>query len=174
MPTEPIRWVYGLCDVTWNTHNFNQYKLSGEVTFNAIPKYQKIFGGKGNTVKGYLLESYDVNLSLSIDSETYNTLKLAIPHFDETVNGFYDNPSNVNMVGSPLVVHPYRSGVSKEYDITILSAYLDPEQPYERVYDKRKSTIELKFIGQPVERDYGQIQSYFFIGDWEAEGILNA
>ncbi|UNC92712.1 hypothetical protein [Candidatus Contubernalis alkaliaceticus] len=166
---EEIRIPIGLCKLIYGTQTLNN--LADRAVFQAIPKYKQLFGGKGNTTQKYLLEKYDVSMIVSLTEENYDTLKLSIPYLETYEQGFYDNPNNPNMEGKPLIIHPSEAGETKEYDIVILDAILNPEKPFVRTYDKRVDKINVHFLGRPVMRN--DKLSYFFIGDWDSSGVLD-
>lgn len=165
-----IHLPIGLCEITYD--NIKLPNQGSEAVFSAIPTYIKLYGDQHNQVKGYLLEQYEVSFEVAIDKETYDVLKLAIPTVQEHEHGLYDQPSKVNMEGKQLIVHPYSAGESKEYDICIWNAIIDPEVEFRRVYDKMMNPILLRFIGKPVKhhRDKKLNNSYFFVGDWSKVG----
>jgi len=165
---EDIRIPIGLCDVTYDgvTHT----NLADEAMFEAKPTYQTLKGGQFN--KHYILEDYRVSFELYLSEESYDTLKLANPSLKEYNGGLYDNPSNVNQNGKQLVIHPSEAGESKDYDITIFSAIIDPKQPYSKTYKKGLDMVKVRFLGQPDKNINGnEFKSYYFIGDTVEAGV---
>lgn len=167
---ESLRLPIGLCEVTYGDLTLNRFANSS--VFNVMPKYKKLTGSFQEPV--YILESYAVSLSLSLTFEIFENLKLAIPSLQEYDNGgFYDNPLNVNTEGKTLIIHPTDSGDSKEFDIVVFRAILDPENPYKRIYDKKQDQISVNFVGLPGKQlSNNTWKSYFYIGDWEASGVI--
>ncbi|MEB1806598.1 MAG: hypothetical protein LPK26_04695 [Bacillaceae bacterium] len=167
---DDIRLPIGLCEITYDGVKLSN--LADKVVFEAIPKYQKLRAGK--MVKRYLLEDYNVSLTMSISNETYQTMKLANPALKDHEHGLYDNPSGVQRQGKQITIHPYHAGDSKEYDITIFSAIPDPEQPYVRTYDKKQDKVNIRFIGQPSKSFEGEdlFKSFYFIGDYESVEVM--
>lgn len=164
---DKIRLPYGLCKVTYDGEQLEY--LADKVVFEARPKYQTLKVGKGE--KRFLLEDYEVSLTMSLSNEQYETLKLANPSLQDHEHGMYDNPSAVNKKGKKLTIHPYEAGESKEFDLTIFSAIVDPKQPYIRTYDKKMDKVRIRFLGQPARQmSDSKFKSYYFIGDVEKVG----
>lgn len=161
----------GLCQITYGGAEIKY--LAEKADFNAIPTYVKVY--KGFHEPSYLLSDYKVSFSISLAEENYKNIQLSAPFLQSDGTGFYDNPGKVNGKGLPLIIHPYDSGDSKEYDILIFNAIPDPENPYKRTYDKTQDSISVSFIGLPSRKfSDNQFKSYFYIGDWEKAGVLNA
>ncbi len=159
----------GLCDITYDgvTHS----NLASEAIFKAQPTYEVI--PYGVMQKDYILTDYKVTLDFALSEESYQTLKLANASLVDDGNGMYDNPSRDDLTdGKPLIIHPVYLGENKEYDITIFSAYVDPEKSFERTYSKGLDMIEVRFIGQPAHQfDNNGFNSHFYIGDAEKAGV---
>ncbi len=166
---EDIKFSIGLCEVTYGDMTLTY--LADKCVFSAIPKYQKVYGGKGKAIQKYLLDEYNVSLDLSLHEESYNNLKLALSH-ESNENGFYATPQNVDTTGKPLIIHPKQKGESKEHDIVVFRAIVDPEQEFIKVYDKKLDNLQLRFIGVPMDKGDSELLRYFYIGDWEAEGVI--
>jgi hypothetical protein len=161
----------GLCSIKFGNDSINY--LADKAEFNAIPTYKKL--KKGQFENCYLLEDYSVTFSIFLSEESYKNIQLSSPFLQKASNGLYDNPNKVNLKGLPVIIHPLDSGDSKEYDIVIFNAIVDPENPYTRIYDKGMDRLNVKFIGLPGKSFNNQIfKSYFYIGDWEQAGVLNA
>lgn len=166
-----LRIPFGLCDVIFDGVSLTN--LADKAVFQAIPSYKKLHGGKGNTIKRYLLEDYKVSMTLSLTNESYETFKLTSPSLKDFSNGLYDNPSKVDISGKVLTIHPRFVGNIKDYDITLFSAIVDPEQSFVRTYDKNLDKFEIKFIGQPAKDINNEgFNSYFYIGDAEKAGVI--
>lgn len=161
---------YGLCDITYD--GVRMPLMGSDAVFNAIPKYIPLYGGYMNTTQGYILEEYQVSFTVSFSSQSYETLKLHFQQLQDHKHGMYDNPTKVNMQGRKLVVHPKAAKNSKEFDLCIWEAYLDPENGFDRIFDKNADSFRVKFIGKPVKqsKDRDIVHSYFFIGDHEKVG----
>lgn len=80
------------------------------------------------------------------------------------------------MEGKQLIIHPYASNDSKEFDICMWNAYISPETPFSRTFKKEADSFEITFIGKSVKAhtDTMLANSYFFIGDWEDAGDVIA
>ena len=168
--TNDIRIPFGACDITYG--DVILPTMADEAVFQAIPSYSPLYGGAGNTIQKYILESYEVTFTVLINHESYETLKLHSPTLKNHVNGLYDNASDVDMTGKRLVIHPQGNGDSKEFDLCIWDAYVSPETGFTRTFKKEADTFEIKFVGKPTNLiDDGN--SYFFIGDWEQAGVIN-
>jgi hypothetical protein len=164
-----IKIPIGLCEITYGDTVLKRF--ADKAQFQAIPTYKKMY--KGFEDRAYLLEAYEVSLTLSLTEETYQNLLLAIPHLQQYQEGYYDNPSKVDTMGKTLIIHPLQAGNSKEYDIVIFRAIPDPEQLFTRTYDKKQDSISVKFIGLPGKQINGEkFKSYFFIGDWQTSGVI--
>lgn len=165
---DDIRVPLGVCDVTFQEQTY--FQLADAAVFEAIPTYDNVRAGQFQ--KLYMVTDYVVSLDLMLNDENYNTLKLSYPALQDYKNGLYDNPAKVNYHGEPLVIHPVEAGESKEYDITIFSAILDPEKGYTRTYSKGLDMVSIRFLGQPAKRFEGNaFKSYFFIGDTDEAGV---
>jgi hypothetical protein len=164
---------FGLCEITYG--DIILPSMGSEGFFQAIPKYQKIIGGKFNNTKGYLFEQYDVSFEVSFEQESIELLQLYMPSLQSDGNGLYDSPGKVNMDTKKLVIHPY-SVIGKETDICIWNAIIDPETGFQKVYGKETNKYKVKFIGNPVKNhsDANIVNSYFYIGDWSKVGVTNA
>jgi hypothetical protein len=184
----------GLCEITYG--DIILPSMGSEGKFQAIPKYRKMFGGKLNSTQRYLLEQYDVSFEVEFDMEAIEVMKFYMPTLQnhQTINesydtgdpdfgiintyndGYYDNPQNVDMSKNRLVIHPYTANSSKQYDICIWRAYIDPETGFQRVYGKETNKYKVKFIGTVVDNhaDPNIINSYFYIGDWSKVGDSDA
>ncbi len=161
-----IRIPLGLCEVSYDGQQIKY--LADKVVFEAKPKYQTMQAGQG---KGYILEDYEVSLTMSVSNELYETMKLANPSLIDHAHGMFDNPTEVNKKGKQLTIHPYEAGDSKKYDITIFSAIVDPKQPYIRAFDKKMDKVKIRFLGQPSKQmSDSKFKSYYFIGDVEKVG----
>lgn len=163
-----IRIPVGLCDVTYNDVTYQS--LASEAVFEVAPSYQTVkVGALG---KMYLLEDYEVSLTIALTEESYNTLKLSNPALKDYKGGLYDNPALVNQQGKRLIIHPVNAGNSKEYDITIFNAIIDPENGFTRTYQKGVDMINVRFIGQPGKSiNENVFQSFYFIGDTAEAGV---
>jgi hypothetical protein len=135
-----------------------------------------MYGGSPKRIVGYLVADYQVSLNLSLHEETYENMKLAYPALQtDSYGGMYDNPSKINYTGQPLTIHPLESGDSKEYNITIISAIVDPEKLYKRVYGKEQDSLIIRFKGLPAKQFTGEtFKSYFYIGDAVKAGVISA
>jgi hypothetical protein len=160
----------GLCEVTFG--NTILPSMGSEGTFQAIPTYSKVYGGR-NQIKKYLLEKFDVSFEVSFDKESIEMMKIYMPTLISYENGLYDNPQNVSLSKNQLVIHPYTANTSKQYDICIWNAYIDPETGFQRVYGKETNKYKVKFIGKAVKShtDTNIVDSYFYIGDWSKVGV---
>ncbi|WP_339227840.1 hypothetical protein NSQ77_20000 [Oceanobacillus sp. FSL K6-2867] len=167
--TNEIRIPFGACDVTYD--GITLPTIADEAIFQAIPTYSPVYGGAGNTIQKYILESYEVTFTVLINHESYETLKLHSPILKNHVNGLYDDASNVDMTGKRLVVHPHGTD-SKEFDLCIWEAYISPENGFTRTFKKEADTFEIRFVGKP-SNFLADINSYFFIGDWSKVGVIN-
>jgi hypothetical protein len=164
---------FGLCEVTYDNTKLGIFADKAE--FNAVPSYEKLFGGAGKSKTFYILKNYQVLLNLALQEETYENMKLAFPALQTDEYGMYDNPAKVDTTGKTLTIHPIESGDNLEYDITIFSAYIDPEKPYKRVYDKEKDSLIVRFKANPAKQFTGEtFKSYFYIGDAVKAGVISA
>lgn len=156
-----IHIPFGLCDITYDgiTHS----NLADEAVFNVEPVYETV--RFGHFQKKYFLTDYTVSLEIALTEENYQNLKLAFPALKDLNGGLYDDPTNVNLEGKQLTIHPVEAD-SKEYDITVFSVIIDPEKPFTRTYSKEADMITVKFLGQP-SRNFGtdNFKSFFYIGD---------
>jgi len=168
-----IKIPFGLCSITYD--GVRLPSMADEGVFSAVPTYMKMFGGALNSTQDYILESYEVTFTVSINHESYESLKLHMQTLQSHEHGLYDNPSNVNTKGKRLVIHPYGSD-SKEFDICIWEAYISPETGFNRTFKKEADAFEITFIGKPAKNhtDNKLMNSYFFIGDWEKAGAYDA
>jgi hypothetical protein len=168
--SEEIRIPYGQCEITYGDTKLKY--LAEAVEFNAVPEYEKYSYGQFQIA--YLLKNYTVTLDLELQEETYENMKLSFAGFKEDeLGGMYDDPSNVDTTGKLLTIHPLESGNSKEFDLTIFRAIVDPEHTYKRVYGKEKDTISVRFIGLPTKPfGDGHFKSAFYIGDAEKAGVI--
>lgn len=169
-----LKIPFGLCEITYD--GVKLPAMASEGIFSAVPTYMKMFGGALNNTRGYMLESYDVTFTVSINDESYNSLKLHMQTLQSHEHGLFDNPSKVNMKGNNLVIHPYGNGNSKEFDICIWDAYISPEVEFNRTFKKEVDEFQVIFIGKSVEShtDSKLVNSYFFIGDWSEAGESHA
>lgn len=162
-----IKIPFGLCSITYGDEKLPA--MADEGVFSAIPTYVPMHGGALNSVQGYILESYDVRFTVSINSESYEALKLHMQTLQSHEHGLYDNPSKVSMEGKQLIIHPY-AVEDRELDICIWNAYISPETGFNRTFKKEVDQFEITFIGKPVKN--GKLKnSYFFIGDWLEAGV---
>ncbi|MEC1786085.1 hypothetical protein [Schinkia azotoformans] len=161
-----LRIPIGFCEITYDSKVLRFF--ADECEFKAIPKYKKMYSGFDEV--GYILEEYDVSLTVPLVEETYETLKMAIYNFDHELNGFYDNPTQVNSEGKPLIIHPIDIGATKEYDIVILNAFIDPEMGFNRVFKKEQDSISIRFKGK--SKKINDKLHWFYIGDWSASGVI--
>lgn len=159
---------FGFCDVTYNGITYNN--LADKAVFQAIPTYTKMFGGSPKKTY-YLLEEYTVSLTLSLNFESYETLKLSFPAFKDYQNGMYDAPNKVNEEGTLLTIHPRSYGSNKNFDITMFLAIVDPEMGFNRTFDKSLDKINVRFLGQPSKK-INEDNTYFFIGDAMKAGVI--
>ncbi|MCR1833134.1 hypothetical protein NSA56_01820 [Oceanobacillus caeni] len=159
----------GLCDITYDgqTH----YNLASEAIFRAEPTYETIRFGA--LKKGHLLTDYIVSFEFNLSEESYNTLKLSNASLVNYKGGMYDNPlRKLSIEGKPLTIHPVDYGNSKEYDITIFKAIIDPKKAFERVYSKGTEMINIRFLGQPAQQiNRSGFNSFYYIGDTVKAGI---
>lgn len=164
-----INIPFGLCEITYDGSKLPM--MADEGIFSAIPIYQKLFGGALNSEVNYLLQSYQVSFTVTINEESYNSLKLHMPSLESHEHGLYDNPSNVNTKGKKLIIHPYGAD-SREFDICIWNAYISPDTEFNRTFKKESDGFEVTFVGKPVKQhtDKNLENSYFFIGDWSKVG----
>lgn len=162
-----IKIPFGLCSITYD--GVKLPSLADEATFSAVPTYTKLFAGALNNEHRYILESYEVTLTVRVNDESYKTLKLMNMKSHE--NGMYDSMSNVDTSGKKLVIHPEGTD-SKDFDICIWKAYISPETGFNRIYKKEVDEFEVVFIGKMITHhtDSQLNNSYFFIGDWEKVG----
>ncbi|WP_416147896.1 hypothetical protein ACM26V_16835 [Salipaludibacillus sp. HK11] len=156
---------FGLCSITYG--DMQLPFIADEAVFTAIPIYQNMFGGVLNATQNYILIDYQVSFTVSIDSESYNTLKLHMPTLQKHKHGLYDSASNVDMTGKQLVIHP-KINDTRDYDICIWEAYISPKTEFKRTFKKDADKFEITFKGKRVNdhNDPNLIESYFFIGDW--------
>jgi hypothetical protein len=168
---EPINIPFGLCQITYNDVILSA--MGSEGTFYAIPKYQVLSSGVMGSKKNYILEEYYVGFEVSLEHESYETLKLHMPTLQNHKNGLYDSPNKVNTKGKRLVIHPYSAGASKDFDLCIWDAYIDPESVFKRTFDKQSDKFNVRFIANCVDKhiDPNLIKSYFFMGDWSKVGV---
>ncbi|WP_391115990.1 hypothetical protein [Psychrobacillus sp. L3] len=167
-----IKIPFGLCEITYD--DMKLPAMADEGVFSAIPTYTKMFGGALNDVNGYILESYEVTFKVSVNDESYETLKL-MQTLETHEDGLYDDPSNFDIEGKRLIIHPF-DAVDKEFDICIWNAYISPETGFKRTYKKETDEFEIVFIGTRVKNKSNphMNNTYFFIGDWEKVGGYNA
>ncbi|WP_286231315.1 hypothetical protein [Neobacillus mesonae] len=168
---EPLNIPFGLCKITYGGTVLPSIGSAGE--FKAIPKYEVPTSGALNHKKHYILTEYNVIFEVSLENESYETLKLHMPTLQSHEYGLFDSPSNVNTTGKRLIIHPYTAGESKEFDLCIWDAYLDPETEFNRKYDKVTNKFNVRFIANRFENsvDTRLANSYFFIGDWSKVGV---
>ncbi|MBS4207446.1 hypothetical protein [Bacillus sp. FJAT-50079] len=161
-----INIPFGLCEITYD--DIKLPAMASDGVFSAIPTYKPMFGGALAETQRYILESYEVTFTVSIEHQSYETLKMHMQTLKDHQHGLYDDASNVNMEGKRLIVHP-KGTDSKEYDLCILEAYISPEEGFKRTFKKEKDMFEITFIGKMAKNhvDGSLINSYFFIGDWE-------
>lgn len=166
-----IKLPFGLCDVTYGDTNLTTLQADAAV-FEATPHYKKMYGGKMEPF--YLLQSYDVSFTLSLAEESYQNLTLAMPQLQAySKGGYFDNPSRVDTSGMPLIIHPKVHGDDRYFDIVILRAIPDPENPFTKTYGKQADKYNVKFIGLPSKQvNDEKYSSYFYIGDWQASGVI--
>lgn len=159
----------GLCEITFGGEEIRY--LADKAEFNAIPSYDKFKAGYFEKV--YMLKDYAVTFEVSLAEESYKNIQMSAPFLKTGKFGLYDNPQHVNQQGKPLIIHPLDAGASKEYDIVIFNAIVDPENSYVRTYDKKQDSLSVRFLGLPSSTiGQGNFKSYFFIGDWEKEGVI--
>lgn len=160
-----IRIPFGLCEITYD--GVRLPAMADEGIFSAVPTYKKILGGALGSVQGYILESYDVTFTVSVNDESYDTLKM-MHRLKEHEHGLYDDPSHVDISGKQLIIHPF-GAKSKEFDICIWNAFISPETGFNRTFKKEVDGFEIVFIGKAEEQIFDDKlkKSYFFIGDWE-------
>lgn len=159
----------GMCEITYG--DIILPSIGSEGVFQATPKYKKAFGGRLNSTQKYLLEDYDVSFEVSFEQESIEMLTFYMPTLQMHENGMYDNPQNVNMSGKQLIIHPYLANGSKQYDICIWNAYIDPETSFQRVFSKETNKYKVRFIGKIADYRGGIVNSYFYIGDWSKVGV---
>lgn len=167
-----IRLPFGLCDITYG--DMQMSTLADAVTFEAVPIYTKLYGGQGE--KFFMFGDYEVSLNVYLAEESLQNLTLAIPHLQPYANGgFYDNPLKVDRTGKPLIIHPRIHGEDREFDLVIMRAIVDPENPFQKVYGKDADKYHVRFIGLPSKQldDESKYKSYFYFGDWQASGVLS-
>lgn len=171
---EPLNIPYGLCKITFGDTILPA--MGSEGIFQATPKYRILNGGAVGNKKNYLLEDYRVSFEVSLEHESYQTLKMHMQTLQEHEHGLFDAPHKVNTNGKILIIHPHAAGESQAFDLCIWDAYLDPETEFKRTFDKEVDKFNVRFIGNRVERhnDYKLVNSYFFIGDWSKVGAVNA
>lgn len=158
----------GLCDITINGETY--YSLGDDAYFRVQPAYETYRYGKMQ--KGYILSDYVVSFEFSLDQINYDVLKMAMS-LQEYENGFYDDPSAINFEhGKQVIIHPVDLGDNKDYDITLFSAIVDPEQELEKVYSKSVNPIRIRLIALPHKsfKD-SNFNSHYFIGDAEKAGV---
>jgi hypothetical protein len=158
---------FGLCEITYG--DITLPSMGSEGTFSAIPKYQKVIGGRMNSETNYLLEEYNVSFEVSFEQESVELLQLYMPSLQSEGNGLYDNPNKVNIDTRRLVIHPYTAN-GKETDICIWNAYIDPETGFQKIFGKDTNKYKVKFIGKP-NKGGNVVNSYFYIGDWSKVGV---
>ena len=164
----PINIPFGLCQITYG--DINLPIQADEAIFEAIPTYKKIRGGVLGKSVQYLLADYDVTFDVSFNKENYDILKLHYPVLNDLNDGLVDNPNRVDTTGKRLVIHPLGTD-SKEYDLTIFKAYIEP-MTFRREYKKETDKFNVKFVGKPVVFNRKLEHSYFYIGDSsQLEGV---
>lgn len=177
---DDVRIPIGNCEISYNGMKLNRFADSAK--FEAIPKYKVTSGGALQGERLYILEEYNVSVIVSLAYESYDTLKMAMPLLKEYHDGLLQSNHSASTMFEngrarkdiPLIIHPIDAGDSKEFDICIFRAIIDPENKYTRTYDIRKQDkIDVKFIGLPARQYKDEInKSYFYIGDWEKAGVL--
>jgi hypothetical protein len=162
----------GLCEITYGDSILPS--LGDQGVFKALPTYDVVSGGKFNTTQEYFLKKYDVSFEVSFDQEALEMMPFYMPTLinDEANNGYYDNPQKVSMSSNKLIIHPYLAKNSKQFDICIWDAFIDPETGIQRVYGKDTNKYKVRFIGKPVIEHTNPkfVDSYFYIGDWSKVG----
>jgi hypothetical protein len=162
---------FGLCEITYG--DVILPSLGDQGVFSAIPKYLKLNGGKNNVIQKYLLQEYEVSFEVMFDKEAIEMMQYYMPTLQSYKNGFYDSANNVAMDSKQLIIHPYLANTSKQYDICIWNAIIDPETGFQRTYGKEINKYKVKFIGNPVKNNADLVNSYFYIGDWSQVGVNN-
>lgn len=155
---------FGLCQLTYGEDVLPG--MGSEGIFSAIPTYKKLFGGAVNTTQKYILQDFKVSFEVSFNHYDYDMLKMYMPTLqsDSRARGLYDSSQSVSMTTKPLIIHPYEAGESREYDINIFAAYIDPETEFKRTFGKQIDKFTVKFIGTPYENPEFD-NFYFLIGD---------
>lgn len=159
----------GLCDITIDGETY--YSLGDDAYFRVQPTYETYRYGKMQ--KGYILTDYVVSFEFSLEQVNYDVLKMAMS-VHEYGNGLYDDPSSINFQeGKQVIIHPVDLGNNKDYDITLFSAIVDPEQEFEKVYGRGVNPISIRLIALPHRSFNGSnFNSFYFIGDAEKAGVI--